>query len=70
LNGIIEGLDQKLDVVVRKQQDEFYQGYQVFMKKKEEDFNKVLGQLRQKLNEKDKKDERIQELVIKLGEEQ
>lgn len=59
LMGIINGLDSKLDHVVKKNQEEFYRGYHIWIKNKDEEFKKALDILSAKINEKDRNDEKI-----------
>ena len=63
-NSIIENLDQSLNGVLRKQEYEYLQAYNIYVKRKEKELRELIGALNEKNSNNNFKDQRINQLEV------
>lgn len=59
VNGVIEGLDDKLNKVLAKQEYEYLKGYNLYVKRKEKELRDLIEELNKKNSNNTLKDEKI-----------
>lgn len=63
---MIEGLDQKLENVLKKQEHDYLKGYSLYVKQKERELREIVAKLNEKNSNNTKKEEMIQNLKITI----
>jgi len=73
LDNIIDGLDLKLDRVLKKQEHDYLKGYSIYVKQKEKELRDLIAKLNEKNQRNTLKDEIIYNLkqtIKKINDEQ
>jgi len=73
LEDVIDGLDEKLDRVLKKQEHDYLKGYSIYVKQKEKELKELINKLNEKNQNNTQKDELIHNLkqtISKLNQEQ
>ena len=63
---MIHGLDQKLELVLKKQEHDYLKGYSLYVKQKERELREIVAKLNEKNSNNTKKEEMIQNLKITI----
>lgn len=63
---MIQGLDQKLENVLKKQEHDYLKGYSLYVKQKERELREIVAKLNEKNSNNTKKEEMIQNLKITI----
>jgi hypothetical protein len=63
---VIHGLDQKLELVLKKQEHDYLKGYSLYVKQKERELREIVAKLNEKNSNNTKKEEMIQNLKITI----
>lgn len=66
LEGVVEDLDSKLNRVLRKQEYEYLQAYNIYVKRKEKDLRDMIGKLDEKNSKNNFKDLKIQQQEVTI----
>lgn len=66
LNGVIEDLDKHLNNVLRKQEYEYLQAYNIYVKRKEKELRSLIDALDEKNSNNNNKELRIQQHEITI----
>ena len=72
LEDVIDGLDEKLDRVLKKQEHDYLKGYSIYVKQKEKELKELINKLNEKNQNNTQKDELIHNLkqtISKLNQE-
>ena len=67
LQEVIDGLDDKLDRVLKKQEHDYLKGYSIYVKQKEKELKELINKLNEKNSNNTLKDEMIHNLKQTIG---
>lgn len=66
IEDVIEGLDVKLNSILAKQEYDYLKGYNIYVKKKENELRELIEKLNQKNSQSNNKDKKIYNLELAL----
>lgn len=66
LEDVIEDLDKKLNTVIAKQEYDYLKGYNIYVKKKEDELRNLIEMLNSKNSQSNNKDNKIYNLELAL----
>ena len=66
MNEVIAGLDNQLNNVLRKQEYEYLQAYNIYVKRKEKELRELIAALNEKNSNNNFKDMRINQLEVTI----
>ena len=67
MTDVIDGLDEKLDRVLKKQEHDYLKGYSIYVKQKEKELKELINKLNEKNSNNTLKDEMIYNLKQTIG---
>ena len=67
MQEVIDGLDDKLDRVLKKQEHDYLKGYSIYVKQKEKELKELINKLNEKNSNNTLKDEMIHNLKQTIG---
>ena len=68
VNDTIAGLDEKLNTVLRRQEYEYLQAYNIYVKRKEKELRQPISNLNERNSESNIKDTRISTLEVTIDQ--